>query len=84
MERERGRLIFKRSFTESEGSVVCKKYTVARICRFVFNIFLPSFVFIYKDFQLNVLHRTLCCLVEFSFSLYQAIILYLVNESHLL
>ena len=32
---------------------------------------LRSFVFIYMDFQLNVLHRTLCFLVEFSFSLYR-------------
>ena len=67
---------------------VKKKYTVANICRFVilrFQHLLCSFVIINRDFELNVLHRTLCFLVEFSFSLYQVnVFFYLMNKIHCL
>ena len=53
---ERGRLIFNFNFTELGGSVVyrCKNLSLH------LQHLLRLFVFIYTDFQLNVLHRTLC------------------------
>ena len=79
MERER-ETDLQTIFTESECSVVYRRKNWFLHLQQI----LCSFVFIYTDFQLTVLHRTLCFLVEFAFSLYPVIILYIVSKSHLL
>ena len=80
MEREREVDWSSNNFTESEGSVVYRrKNWFLRLQQI-----LRSFVFIYTDFQINVRYRTLCFSVEFSFSPYPIIILYIVSKSLLL
>ena len=63
--RERGRLIFKHNFTESEGFVVYGRKNLSlrfQHLRYCASLSLPTRI-------LNVLHQTLCFLVDFLFTL---------------